>query len=478
MTARWGPSHWPLSVKVPLLLTLLMVTVAAGISKAVLYRLTQTQQAHLRELSGAFLEGLATALQPAVIRRDSWEAFDVLDRARNRYSAVHAAVTLAVLPDGTVLAASDPMLHPIGAKAPVALVAAQPIPDLDDPSGEVWIRRDLHDAGIPLGTVAALVDVTRFQAVKRATLATLVGFNALLTLFLAVLGLTLVRRALHPLTRLSDLLARSSDGRLTMIPAADLPPADTEVGRAYRRYHAAATAVDEREALIKRLASEERAAVMGRYASAPAHEVNNPLGGLFNAVRMIQRHGDDALQREKAARLIERGLTGIRNVVKASLVLWRSCAEDGAVTRSDIEDLRFLVASEAERRELLLEWDNCIEESIPVPAQPVRQIALNLLLNACTASPVRAHVRFRAIAEASALRLEISDEGAGMPEEPRRLLLDGTETIPATRGLGIWTVSRLVAELGGRVSLTTDRGTCVTVRLPYHADARAIASAA
>ena len=325
MTARWGPSHWPLSVKVPLLLTLLMVTVAAGISKAVLYRLTQTQQAHLRELSGAFLEGLATALQPAVIRRDSWEAFDVLDRARNRYSAVHAAVTLAVLPDGTVLAASDPMLHPIGAKAPVALVAAQPIPDLDDPSGEVWIRRDLHDAGIPLGTVAALVDVTRFQAVKRATLATLVGFNALLTLFLAVLGWTLVRRALHPLTRLSDLLARSSDGRLTMIPAADLPPADTEVGRAYRRYHAAATAVDEREALIKRLASEERAAVMGRYASALAHEVNNPLGGLFNAVRMIQRHGDDALQREKAARLIERGLTGIRNVVKASLERDPSC---------------------------------------------------------------------------------------------------------------------------------------------------------
>jgi signal transduction histidine kinase len=464
-------------VKVPLLLAILMVIVAAGISKAVLYRLAETQQAHLRELSSAYLEGLATALQPALIRRDPWEAFDVLDRAQNRYSIVQASVALAVQPDGKVLAASHPRLYPIGAEAPAPIGAVPTIPDLNDPAGEVWIRRDLHEAGISLGSVVALVDVTRFQAVRRETLVTLIGFNALFTLLLAVLGWLLVRRALHPLTRLSDLLARSTDGRLATIPVAELPPADTEVGRAYRRYNAAATAVDEREALIKRLAAEERAAVMGRYASALAHEVNNPLGGLFNAVRMIQRYGNDALQREKAVCLIERGLTSIRNVVKASLVLWRS-SEDSAVNRSDIEDLRFLVASETERRRLTLEWDNSIEASVPVAAQPVRQIALNLLLNACTASPVGTCVRFRAAPEVDALRLEISDQGSGIPDEPRRQLLDGARTIPTTSGLGIWTVSRLVAELRGEVSLSTDHGTCVTVRLPYHGDASAIASAA
>ncbi len=67
----------------------------------------------------------------------------------------------------------------------------------------------------------------------------------------------------------------------------ELPPADTEAGRAFRRDNAAAIAMAEREALLTRLAEEERRALVGRYASAMAHEVNNPLGGLFNAVRMI-----------------------------------------------------------------------------------------------------------------------------------------------------------------------------------------------
>jgi signal transduction histidine kinase len=478
VTAFWRPARWPLAVKVPLLLASLMVVVAAGISKAVLYRLYTTQQAHFKELNATYLEGLATALQPTLVRRDPWEAFDILDRAGARYQSVQARVTLVMTPDGKVLAASDPMAHPIGSDPPESLLATSVL-DLADPAGEVWIRRELQEAGIPLGTVAALVDITRFQAVRRETIVTLVGFNALLTMFLAVLGWFLVRRALQPLTRLSDLLGRSADGRLPTISDAELPPADTEVGRAYRRYNAAAQAVEEREALVTRLAAEERAALIGRYASAMTHEVNNPLGGLFNAVRMIQRHGDDPLQRERAARLIERGLTGIRNVVKASLVLWRSSGDDGMVTRADIEDLRFLVASEAERRELTLDWENDVRTGMAVPAQPVRQIALNLLLNACAASPPGSIVAFRAHERDGALLLEIADQGGGMPEGPRRLLLEGAEVpLPTASGLGIWTVSRLIAEMRGEISVSSGAGTRILIKLPSDTHERHLASVA
>ena len=478
MSAWLRPSRWPLSVKVPFLLAILMVVVAAVISKAVLHRLEQTQQEHFRELTGVFLEGLATALQPYVIRRDPWEVFDVLDRARSRYSTIKARLTLVVAADGRVLAASDPLPYPISSAAPPELAALPALPDLDDPRGEVWIRRDLQDAGVHLGAVAALVDVTRFQQAKRETLAALVGFNLLLTLLLAAVGWLLVGRALQPLTRLSDLLAKSTDGLLPTVPESELPAPDTEVGRAYRRYNMAAAAVGEREALLKRLAAEERVSLMGRYASALAHEVNNPLGGLFNAVRMIQRHGSDPIQREKAATLIERGLIGIRNVVKVSLVLWRAPTDAAMATPSDIEDLRHLVASETERRKLLLVWDNSIDKSVPVPVQPVRQIALNLLLNACAASPVGATVRFRAADERDALRLEVADDGPGLPEESRKMLLDGAGVgIPVSSGLGIWTVARLVAELGGDVSVASESGTCITVKLPHHAE-RAFKSAA
>lgn len=466
-----SPARWPLSVKVPLLVAFLMVLVSAGVSKAVLWRLDSAQQAHFREVAEAFLEGLATALQPHVIRRDPWEAYDVVERALARYGAVRAELVVVSLADGSVLAASAPLAHPIGAPAPAQGFAAPDRPALGDASDAVWIRRDLSEAGIPLGAILARIDVTRFRAEQSSAFWALLGFNAALTALLAILGFMLARRVVRPLARVADLLGEASGGRLVPIPEADLPPADTEAGRAYRSYNAAAAAIEEREALLARLAAEERAATIGRYASAMAHEVNNPLGGLFNAVRMIQRHGEDVGRRERAASLIERGLESIRDVVRASLVLWREGEEPvSALTREDVEDLRQLVASEAERRSLALDWENGLADPVSIDARRVRQIALNLLINACAASPPGGRVRLSVAPGARALTLVVEDEGPGMPHDCRETLLGGgASPAPAARGLGLWTIARLVSELEGAIEVGTGPqglGARVVVRVP------------
>jgi signal transduction histidine kinase len=207
--------------------------------------------------------------------------------------------------------------------------------------------------------------------------------------------------------------------------------------------------------------------------------VNNPLGGMLNAVRMIQRHGDDPTQREKAASLLERGLNGIRNVVKASLDVWRGRADLSDISGSDVEDLRFLVESEAERRKLVLEWENNLTNSVPVRAQSIRQIALNLLLNACQASPVAGTVRFRCSISEDALKMEIQDGGPGLPEDQLAILSGESQlSIPTSGGLGIWTVTRLVSELGGKISVDARQGTRIEVKVPYHASISAIPTAA
>ena len=459
------PRRWPLALRVPLLITLLMMGVAAAISKLVLLRLEATQAAHFEELSGAYLDGLSTALLPAMIRRDPWEAFDALDRSRTRYRGVGALLVLVVLPDDMVLAASDPIRHPLGAASP-AEAAAAPL-QLQVGATTSWIHRAVSEGGVPVGRIAAELDVTALASERRATLLTLVGVNAALTLFFAILGWLLVRRMLRPVLRLSERLGRAADGRLDPIPEVELPPADTEAGRAFRRYNAAAIAIAEREALLTRLAEEERRALVGRYASAMAHEVNNPLGGLFNAVRMIQRHGDDPERRMRAASLLERGLTGIHNIVRASLILWRGEADARPVSAADIDDLRLLIESEARRRDLVLDWQQAIEGSFPAPAQAVRQIALNLLLNACAASPPGGRITVRADAADGLLTLVVADEGPGLPAEARRLLLDGrAEQVPQAGGLGLWTVVRLVRELNAELQLADPPGTHISIRIP------------
>jgi hypothetical protein len=55
------PRAWPLRVRVPLLVAVLMVIVGALASQLVLLRLERTQEAHLRALTSAYLDGIATA---------------------------------------------------------------------------------------------------------------------------------------------------------------------------------------------------------------------------------------------------------------------------------------------------------------------------------------------------------------------------------------------------------------------------------
>jgi signal transduction histidine kinase len=286
-----APRRWPLALRVPLLITLLMIGVAGAISKLVLLRLEATQEEHFEELSGAYLDGLSTALLPAMIRRDPWEAFDALDRSRARYRGVAALRVLVVLPDGTVLAASDPIRHPLGAAAPrrprraACHLAPGAAARLDPPRGQRGRRADrAHRGGGGCHRLRGRAAGDAARAGRRER-----GADA------ALRAARLAAGAPHaaPGAAAVGASGRAAEGRLDPIPEAELPPADTEAGRAFRRYNAAAAAIAEREALLTRLAEEERRALVGRYASAMAHEVNNPLGGLFNAVRMIQRHGDD-----------------------------------------------------------------------------------------------------------------------------------------------------------------------------------------
>ncbi len=454
------------ALTVPAMVALLMITAAALVSKVVLARLNETQTEHFQALTGAYLDGLSTALKPYVLRRDPWEAFDVLDRARDRYAGLESRAVLVILIDETVLAASDPRAYPVFAPAPHASRAEKAVIDLGRATETVWIHRDLTDGGVKIGRIAAEIDVHRMQEERWQALLTLILFNAVLTGVFVVLGWLLVRRLMKPLTRLSDLLAHSTDGTLRPLTESELPPADTEVGQAYRRYNAAIAAIAEREALLQHMAEQERRALMGRFASAMAHEVNNPLGGMLNALRMIQRHGDDRTLRDGALTLLQRGLTGIQNVVRASLMTWRGDTDGQPLTPGDIDDIHFLIQSEANRRELSLSWTVDFDTTLAVPGHAVRQIVLNLLLNACAASQPGGQVRFLAKLEKSELHLLVEDQGPGMPAEARLTLLGTTREKIQVTGLGLWATSLLVAKLDGSIIVGGPPGSLISVTLP------------
>lgn len=466
---------WPLAVRVPLLVAALMVGVAVVLSQSVLGRLSRDQERHLAELSAAYLDGLATALQPAAVRRDVWEAFDALDRTRGRYAALHPDHAVFVLPDGSILAASDPRRFPVGAALPEALArrggeaAAQGRPAIDEGSARATLGRDLAEGGIGLGRIVAEVDIAPLLAERAAVRRTLLLANGALTLTLAALGFGLVRRLLRPLEVLRARVAAGGEtGRMQPLPDEVVARARPEFAALFSAWNRTVAAVREREAMAARLAEEERYAQLGKLASGMAHEVNNPLGGLLTAVDTLATHGADAAVREASVAFLRRGLDDIRNVVRASLVTYKGRPGDGPLRREDLDDLRVLVRHELDRRGLRLAWENALPDQAGADRTLTRQIVLNLLLNACAASPAGATVAVAARVEASgALLVDVGDAGPGLPPAGVALLADPDASPPEGGGLGLWIAARLAQRLGGVIrALPSSAGTRLRLEVP------------
>ena len=98
----------PVSYRVPVIVALLMVVISAAISERVLNRLSRTQESFLNGLADTYLDGLSSAVVPAVLREDVWEVFDALDRSSASYKSLAPIETVVTGTDGRVLAASDP----------------------------------------------------------------------------------------------------------------------------------------------------------------------------------------------------------------------------------------------------------------------------------------------------------------------------------------------------------------------------------
>jgi signal transduction histidine kinase len=456
---RWA-ARMPIAVKVPVVVVLLMLTIGVAVSERVLSRLVTSQERQLGDLANAYLDGLASPLVDPILRGDSWEVFDILDQARRVYAEVKPVETIVADLSGHVLVSSNPRHAAIGAALP------DDFPIGTDHVSKVLIRESDSRAFIDrpmivqdrrIATLHAELDISPLLAERREVLWTLIGSNAALTFLFAALGWFAVRWMVAPMKILAEHLETARDGSVEPIPETIIPAGDTETGRLFNSFNQMARAVAEREALVTRLADEERLASLGRLASGVAHEINNPLGGLFNALDTLKVHGEKPYVRRSSIDLLDRGLRGIRDVVRSALATYRPDREPRDLLAADIEDLRLLVGPEARRREIGLAWSNALPREVAVAAFPVRQMVLNLLLNACRASPEHGTVALTAAVADGCLQIDIDDCGPGMPSQIAAFLADGDLPAPIARGtgLGLWVARKMARELGG--TLVADR---------------------
>jgi len=410
-----------------------------------------------------------------VLRHDVWEVYDTLDRAAQAGEGRRMVLTAVADERGRVLAATDPRRVPMDSD--IAALGGEAVTlnelSVDGASPVLSLLAPLTYQGRTVGQIATELDVSDLLSERRQALLFLIMGNAIAIGLLSIAGFMAIRRMLKPVTTLARQMTETQ-GEPHPIPLSDIPRGDGELARLARTYNSMVGAVAAKAEAERRLAERERFVALGRLSSSLAHEINNPLGGLLNATDTIRSFADRPEVVRQSADLLDRGLRHLRDVTRATLDQNRMDTETRMLTPDDFEDIKLLIQPEVSRLALDLEWsvDPSVVTGCCVPAGPVRQIALNLLLNACAAAGQSGRVGLIACAQGGHLILQFTNTGAAMPKPALDRLLDDGPLSPGG-GVGLRLVRELAKKMGGAITHTHENGvTRIAVHLPKSSEAR------
>ncbi|WFE67428.1 sensor histidine kinase [Micromonospora sp. WMMD714] len=234
--------------------------------------------------------------------------------------------------------------------------------------------------------------------------------------------------------------------------------------------------LDEKSAQL-RAASESKS----RFLANVSHELRAPVTAIIGLGRLLTDPGSDPLTAEQAQQieLIRSSAADLLSLVNDLLDLAK--AESGRIEPEWAEvDLRAVFGQlRGTLRALVLRSEVALLVEEPAPGTVLRsdevllaQVLRNLLHNAVKFTD-RGEVRMRAERAADRILIRVSDTGPGIPVELHERIFEEFYQVPGTSrrsgtGLGLPYARRLVALLGGTLSLTSEpgRGSSFTVDLP------------
>jgi signal transduction histidine kinase/ActR/RegA family two-component response regulator len=209
-------------------------------------------------------------------------------------------------------------------------------------------------------------------------------------------------------------------------------------------------------------ASEARS----RFLASMSHEVRTPLNAVIGLAQVLaEDEGFTSKQREQVETLEQAG-RHLLSLVNDVLDLAKIDAG-----KFDLESRPFAVQSlatgclsllrataDARRISLELDIDPDVPRAVEGDETRMRQVLLNLLSNAVKFSPSDGRVAVRVQTRLAVLRLEIIDNGPGVPREKRDMLFQDyvqLDPVAAHRlggsGLGLAISAALVRAMGGRI---------------------------
>ena len=188
-----------------------------------------------------------------------------------------------------------------------------------------------------------------------------------------------------------------------------------------------------------------------------AHEIRNPLGGLTLYAEMLSRDQElGERQRGKADKILAEAIR-LERVVSDFLVYARPESP-----RRERVFLKPILDESVHVARARINWEGeatiCVSaEEISCDPDHLRQICLNLILNAMQAAGADGRIALRSVADGARVSVEIEDSGFGISEEKLEEVFQPFYSEKADgAGLGL-AITRRLCDLGG-ITLTVHRG--------------------
>ena len=253
---------------------------------------------------------------------------------------------------------------------------------------------------------------------------------------------------------------------------------------------------------------QEKMASVGQLAAGVAHEINNPMGFITSNLLMLKRYQgrlknyleqlETWLQEQGSPGILEQqkdlqkklkityvledvqdlieesseGATRVRDIVQNLKSFSR--VDQSEFTQADInkclESTIAIVWNEIKYK-ATLEKDFGELPLVPCYPQQLNQVFLNILINAAQAIEKKGAIKIKTWVENRKVKIAISDNGSGIPEDIREKIFDPfftTKDVGVGTGLGMSISYEIIQKHNGRIEVDSreGQGTTFTIELP------------
>jgi signal transduction histidine kinase len=300
------------------------------------------------------------------------------------------------------------------------------------------------------------------------------GTAALMVLF----GFYLARSIARPVREAAEGASRFASGELSLRleqgGPGEVGELTTSFNQMAERLESARSELEEQNAQLR-----ESERLKSDLVNTVSHELRTPLAGVLGFTKLLLTRDFDSETRRHYLGIVDAQARRLSELIDDFLDIRR--IEEGRFERAqELLDIGSLLREEAQlysgqspKHRLALTLP---EEALPVigNADRLRQVIGNLLSNAIKYSPQGGVVELMAEANDGTVRVEVRDEGIGIPEPQQPQIFTkffrgdaAASGIPGT-GLGLAVSRDIVEAHGGRIGFTSAEGEGATffVELP------------